>query len=469
MPNYQPVTRGGVLNPAYVVSQMEESNVQVMLMSDWTPIFKRAIMGKSMGVSLKREGSQWAVDTSTNSGRIPDLNSSLMFYNALGAATNGSDTIHVTQNRLLTEEPVYGDDQLTGTEENMTKGMSEMFINMESKAVSTKQGVMDTIRSYNVASDGSMRNVGIDASDLAGAKELMGTWWRQRANWEITFAAHEGYSRNITASAAAHGLGVTKRLNPNYWIAGETDFCTWDATSATYYTEVATKLRTQKAKGLNDATTQFNADLVDEVKLVISGKNIQPFMNAEGKSWYVWLLHSAQMYQLLQDERVQRALHSSYATKGLDNPVLAGGDLYYNGFCFRTADVAAPEVHFYADNDTIIFGPATGTYAGNNGVAASIHLYPNGTVPSNKDDGNTKASIVIGAQFMNAVQSVSPFLVRQSTDYRRKNSVGWMYFYGFNRRDYTPDPLSVAGAQAYCDHYGSLVVPTTSPTKARRG
>ena len=143
--------------------------------------------------------------------------------------SEGRDNMLIPFLKDLTGAPVYGDTVLKGTGEELVMNWMRAYVNQYRKAVMKRSGSMSEQRAkiYKL---------------FEAAKPQLARWFAKYENQSIFRAFYEGVSPNLSAGTDDDGLGVSLRLNPNWF------FCAHDTTGV--LTEIGTAGKTKIARSL---------------------------------------------------------------------------------------------------------------------------------------------------------------------------------------------------------------------------
>ena len=362
-------------------------------------------------------------------------------------SSEGTDTIFVPQIRRLTGEGILGDIQLEGTEENLAVYRAPVYVNAIAHAVNTSIGVMNDLRSKRIA-------------QLREAAPALRRWFSDRLSWNvITNAFYRGFSTNILALAADGGLGIAERHHPNFYIANSSNeigaadvtenWVNWSGTAGTYLARIRTALAI-----IDDAVTDarsFSADLLEMLRPALVGRRIAPLVTKNGKEFWYLMVHPDVMSQARQDTRLVTATERAFTGRGMEDVILTGGELVYNGFVIVESIVGGVEIN-HAATPAVFYGPV-------DDVPAYLNWLTNyrSSVAARR---LLKASLVLGSGALGIGQLNRLKMVPgDSTDYQRKGSVGATLITGASLLTYYDNIVT----PTLSDNRGSAVIVTHSP------
>lgn len=244
----------------------------------------------------------------------------------------GHDTVHVPFLRQLTGEPLYGDMQTRGNEEKQLLRYFKVQINKIKKAAMT-EGEMSNFRVKRLQMKKMLR-------------PQLAQYLATEMDYEHMRALCRGYSNNIMAASGDGGLDATARTcisHPNMLVAGltgtysdatYTGMVKWDATPATYETNVAYAIGDLPTTGAGD----FSLKLLDGILPLLPQFKINP-LRINGKDMYVALLNTNQWAQVQGSGGGWQNLLEKIDHRGQNSAIFTGAKYTYKGkFIIHVSD-----------------------------------------------------------------------------------------------------------------------------------
>lgn len=259
--------------------------------------------------------------------------------------SKGQDNMLIPVLKNLVGAPFYGDRIATGHGEKQKWDYIKTFVNNIRKPVE---------------GPAVMSNQRIKTFDLvAKQRAQLSLWFAQQLEVQTVAAFYEGFSRNITASTATFGFGVTKRYHPNFYVAGSGK-ATWSGTSQTHANNIGAKLGSLQ-DGLSD---HFTVDNLENLRAEVQKIPLQPIM-VQGKPCFIMLVHHNQMRQLRQDPKYRDSANQGWL-RGLQNPVFNAAEAYIANFLIFEREFSV----FGVDEGTPSGGNYTLTFGASNPISA---------------------------------------------------------------------------------------------------
>jgi len=400
----------------------------------------------------------------TNSGKFPSLNSPIVRFNGFKST-----------NRLLV--PVAGD--ISGGYSALGDGDPTSHEEIGSRKL---QEFMTgkVVKSYQSFIGSQIERLAKNAMLENEATIMINRWWQKMFEAEVIWSLCEGRSSMLTSSDPG-GLGLGLSYHPNILVAGN-GYVTYSNTMATYKASIINALvGSANITGLYNngavpaANETFSSDLLLKAKTTLQRKKIEPTAMVEGKPYWAVSVHSDQMYQLKQDERIISLGDSAYNSKAKEHPSIAGAEIYYEGFAIFDTIVGAPEVHAYKvggagsnDDDLLYFGNTTGT-------GASLAQTRTGKTPDcieyyaeNSPGGDQENALKVGIIWGNRAIGLAVGEEPKMEEYEHPRTphpryVDWMVDMGLMRIDDVDKPRTHSQTPTSTDHYGSVLLVTNSP------
>jgi len=231
---------------------------------------------------------------------------------------DGRDNMLIPFLRYLTGDPVHGDTVLKGTGEDMVLWWLMVYLNQTRKAVMKKSGNMAEQRAkiYKLYEE---------------AKPLLVDWFSKYENFNVMKAFYEGASWELTRGTNYDGLGLAKRLHPNWY------YCS----SATAITAVGTEYYTKTSANMDSAVTachtgtyELTYAILKEIRLKAMSLKIPQIVTKNGYKFWAMLVHPATYNKLSTDSSFVAAVRAAYNGKMMEEPELNGATSYCGGFAF---------------------------------------------------------------------------------------------------------------------------------------
>jgi hypothetical protein len=349
----------------------------------------------------------------------------------------------------------FGDDTLQGKGEGTAFVYQSIRVNEISKAVSVKSGHYSELvyKKY--------------LPDLVGQAqpELTDLFRRYINTAMVKYALFNGKSYELSLPSTSYGRGLTEISHPNMYVPGTgwvsynalTDTYTNLPGTANYESDVETAINSLA----NTSAYHFNCALIDKMASLLPQKRILPSVNIGGNDYYVWMISSAQKYQLRRDPD-WREVATTVLPREEDpfkNWLLQGCIGAYGGFLFFE-DIDAWSAHTNTYPDGYITTPTSGypTYGPEDTGADNFELI------SKRDGGPRSCSIILGQQALNVGIAKRISFTEEIWDHQRKKEIGAYMIAGAERPDqFDSDNQLGGGANAFVENTGSAMVVTYSP------
>lgn len=354
----------------------------------------------------------------------------------------GGATMDIPLAYPLTDEAVYGDAQLLGSEESRRIAYKAATINQVRKGIKVRDGMMgeQTLKKPEVQRE-LMENAQSELTDYF-------TRWNSFAPYDAFF---RGYSRNILAATADGGLGYSQKSHPNFYAMGYGK-ATWSATPATYETNVATAL----ASLTDTADDWFSTKTIELAHFYASKHKIRKakFGNVE---IYCMVISDAQAYQLWQDEKWLAAQENANARDEAINKLFTGViEGVYRGVAIFV-DTNIPAAKISGDSDTAVFGEAYSSARG------TVNYHNANPLESPRDLSPRKLALLFGASAI-ACGYANPLKFEQEEwDYKNKKTEGGAMIVGYERADVYDHDGYFGTAGAFKENTSSIAIATYSP------
>jgi hypothetical protein len=359
---------------------------------------------------------------------------------------DGSANMDIPVAYPLTNEAIYGDNQLLGTEEDRLIAYKTCRINQVRKGVKVRSGLMgeQALKNPEIRKE-LMENAQAELKDF-------NVRWNAYAPYD-TFLRR--YSRNITATKANGGLAITAASHPNFYAMGYGK-ATWSDTPATYETNVATALT-----ALQDSSEfHFSTKTLELAAFYAQKLKIRKVQFGNGLAYFCMVISSAQAYQLWQDEKWLTAQNSLTTKDGAMSALFTGliEGVYRGVAVFVDQNIPAAKVS--GDSDTAVYGEAysstygTVNYGRSNPFANPMDISPR------------KIGILFGASGI-VCGYASPLKFEQEEwDYKNKKTEGSHMIVGYERSDIYDYDGNFGTANLFKENTSSLVIATFSSENA---
>jgi hypothetical protein len=336
------------------------------------------------------------------------------------------------------EDPVYGDNPATGTEEDRKFAYRRCIVNQVRKAVNNWDGVIGQLALNERMIMSIMKNNQKDLIDYNNRLQAYSPY----------DALTRGHSQNILASKAAGGFGnvLSQRSHPNFFAAGYGQ-ATWSDVAATYETNVGTALDSLG----NSATDYMSSKVITNAKIFAANLRITPTKVGQWDNIHVMIIHQAQWAQLQQDETFMKAAIALTQKEGTGTSIFTGvSSAYIYGGMLILVDNNAPGVWTSGDTD---YSSTRGTV--NYGNAQPIK---NPLMTSDR-----KLAFIVGASAVMCGHIVPLGFKSQTWDYENKKSEASHTVIGYNRADIYDQDGFFGTAGNFKENVSSLIIATYSP------
>lgn len=337
----------------------------------------------------------------------------------------------------LTEEPIYGDNQLLGAEESSKIAYKIVHINRVRKGVKV--------------TDGQMSEQVLEQPEIQ--KELMGKAQSELQDFNTRYNGYQPYnalltrfSANLTAAKKDGGLGFTPQSHPNFYVEGSEKMVPFSQTPDAYEANVSAALKSLVA---GDASQVFSTATIEKARIMASRLRIQPII-MEGGYVYPMVISESQAHQLWQDDKWLAAQHARTTKDGKATAIYTGVlEGIYRGVAIFV-DTNIPAARVEGDNG---FDSARGivNYGNVNPIANPVDASPR------------KLAILFGASAV-ACGYASPLKFESETwDYKNKKTEGSSMIVGYERPDIYDTDGYFGPANNFKENTSSLVIATYSP------
>lgn len=322
----------------------------------------------------------------------------------------GRDNMLLPMEKRLTGDPVYGDTVLKGTGEDQDLDWLRVYVNQYRKAVTAQSGRManQRIKIYNM---------------MKKAKPRLQDWLTQYENQEVFRAYYEGVSRNLSIGTAYDGLGLAKRLHPN-WVVNN------DSTLAHVGTQNKTKTAAQLDTAAALTLKGMSVTFLEQLNPVMMTQRIPQIVSEAGFPYWAGVISPQQKIALLQETDFQAANRSAW--EGLKtNAELRGFVGHFLGFAFFEDLIGirgwdTTNDNLFGSTTAAAFAPTTVT--GNHNAI----FFGNSSMGKGIAEGETKYTTEID-------------------DHENVKEIGLAVINGYNRADYfdEDDANEVSGDAFY--------------------
>lgn len=324
--------------------------------------------------------------------------------------TAGSDEIIITMRRNYTGEPITGDTQLLGTEEDFAFRFEKIKVGEKAKAFTIpKKGISaQRVKWMNLA-----REVKPAASD----------WWKLEEDFEIFKAFYRGASPHTIDEADVNAQGGLTRSHPNFFAAGDTGGKDVESNSST--TPGTTAYEDAVADAIDAVTDiasdRFGLKLLDVIAVLVrTSEKLKP-LNIGGRSFWIVLLHPNQVAQIQQENNWQTLVQNA-DVRGRQNASFAARRLF--------PDAEYKQLLIW-EHEHIMGATTSGS------DPTKTVNYGSSTPHAALDTNNVKISIVFGE---GAIAEAIPEPIHFETemrDYNRKWGLGSLTIRGVKRMDWS--------------------------------
>jgi hypothetical protein len=347
----------------------------------------------------------------------------------------GGLTMDIPVKYPLTEPPVYGDNQLLGTEESSKIAYKIVHINQVRKGVKVSDGAM---------SDQVLQRPDIQL-ELMGKAQVELTDYNMKWNGYQPYSALlTRYSLNLTAAKKDGGLGLTAQSHPNFYVEGAGKVA-FSNTASTYETNVATAL-----SGLveGDATQVFSTRTIEKARLYASKLKIQPVL-MDGEYVFPMVISEAQADQLWQDEKWLAAQHQRVTKDGKAAAVYTGvlEGVYRGVAIFVDSNIPGATIegaNYDSSRGTVNYGNAN-------------------PIADPRDSSPIKLAILFGASAVACGYASQLKFEKETWDYNNKKTEGSKMIVGYERPDIYDIDGYFGDANLFKENTSSLVIATYSP------
>jgi hypothetical protein len=353
----------------------------------------------------------------------------------------GGHAIDVPVKLPLRQEPIYGDNQAEGQEEDFTWVYNRCLINQVRRPVKTRDGLM--------------------GEQALTPRMLMQIWdnlkdefvsfnqrWQAYAPYD---ACYRGFSANILASKAKGGFGdvIKQKSHPNFYVAGY-GRVPFNADPATYESAIATELDNL---GSDDKMT---VQVIRNAQIYGSRHMIVPTTAGNYKVKGVMIINDAQMAQLAEDPLFEK-LHIALITKDGTGAALFTGayEAHLIEGVLILVDINNPGV--WTSGETY-YDSARGTinYGNVNPLENPIH------------QSDRKLALYIGASAILCGHTVPLGFKNRTADYDNVKGESSFTVVGYTRAD-RYDHDGFLSASEFLGNTSGIVIATSSPNNPSWG
>jgi len=353
----------------------------------------------------------------------------------------------------LTGRGVSGNVQLQGKGERPKLATMEVNINQQRHAY---------LQQDNKMSKQVLQSPAMVKQLMRRANEYLGDWFARWNSFQPYLAFLEGYSENLTKTAANGGLGKAKQSHMNIYQAG-TGRVTFSNTLATYEASVAAAVT-----GLtNTSSDYFSTTVIENLVYAASHNHRVTPLDVNGMKLYPIVISDAAAKQLQADADFNDRLQLA-AERGLEkNPLFTGKVAGIYGGALLIIDETMPSVYKTGDGE---FGQARSTVPANTtGVCyGSQDANSEGDfMASPVDPGAVKPAILFGKSAIALGVANDLSFETEDYDFKQKIEIGADMICGFQRSDIidTDGYFGLAGDKRK-ENVSSVVALTYSPSDA---
>uniref|UniRef100_A0A6M3KVM8 Capsid protein n=1 Tax=viral metagenome TaxID=1070528 RepID=A0A6M3KVM8_9ZZZZ len=328
----------------------------------------------------------------------------------------GRDNMLIPMLRYLTGEPVFGDTVLKGTGEEMSLRWLRTYVNQVRHAVTQRSGQMSEQRAkiYKLYDK---------------ARPLLADWFSKYENHNVFRTFYEGVSRELSKATGYDGLGLVKRLHPNWYYTSST----------TAITTVGTAKQVKAASELDTAVTavagggtpiRLQVAQLHKLRSLCMTLKIPQIVTKNGYKFWMLICHPDQVSNLKSDSAYTGAVRAAFNGKMREEPELQGVVDVIEGFAIFEDIVGIRG--FNTTNDDF-FGSTFATAIEADTVGTNLN------------------AIVVGNQAIGKGIAEDLRFTSEIDDHENVKEIGGAMISGYNRADYfaEADGGEVAGDAFY--------------------
>jgi len=319
----------------------------------------------------------------------------------------------------------FGDDVVKGKEEEAGYTWTQIHYNQIRHAVNIRKGEQQEL---------------VEAAFNAAQQEMpaLARFFAKTENWNATMSVYEGLSENLSASQNLDGLGLPKRLHPNfYFVSGATGTgsITKVTTTANVFTTVS-DLDTDANTVAGSSATPYILDtaVLENLQYICMDKNIAPIVTHGGNAFWLLIVHPMQAAYLRKDAAWLAAQREAInlVNDVAKNPIFNGTIGFYAGFAVQV-------------DPTIIrgwngYGTAYDDFLGVNPYGDAEDLYTatrkyNRRFMPQKTSHQNRCAIVLGKSALGLVERRTLSFRADDDDYGNIKGIAGVHNYGYARLD----------------------------------
>ena len=322
----------------------------------------------------------------------------------------GRDNMLIPMLRYLTGEPVFGDTVLKGTGEEMTLRWLRTYVNQVRHAVTQRSGQMSEQRAklYKLYDK---------------ARPLLADWFSKYENHNVYRTFYEGVSRELSKATGYDGLGLVKRLHPNWYYTSSTTAITTVGTAKT--TKLASQLDTAVTAVAGGGTPiRLTIPHLMKLRNLCMALKIPQIVTKSGYKFWMLILHPDQVTNLKSDTtsgNYAAAVRAAYNGKMREEPELHGVVDVIEGFAIFEDIIGIRG--FNTTNDDF-FGSTFATAIEPDTVGTNLN------------------AIVVGNQAIGKGIAEDLRFTSEIDDHENVKEIGGAMISGYNRADYFADTTS---------------------------
>ena len=348
---------------------------------------------------------------------------------------------------VLTGMPKFGDAQLRGSEEPMAFTFREVKINRWRKAVAPPVGMnRQKIKQWA-------------KQDVMKASNDLMLWYRNFLPSNILSAIHCGYSREVIAPVANHGLGQAIVSHPNMIVAGSGRVSYGSGRPGTSGYEASCEAAIDGLS--NTAEDKMSVAFIRNMVFEANRSNIRPLVTQSGYEFYPIWLKDAAWIQLRNDPAFVAFAQSLTISEMAKSP-LGNGAMCVIDQAVIYVDSMLWTAYTNADNGdvtagTVEYGPRPSA------AERAAGLFTGNTINA-RDTGTNACALLVGQSMLSIGTGEELDLIDEVEDYGAIKGMGIDMIKSIVRNE-TYDRLGLTGltAGAFYENTSSLLGVTYSP------
>lgn len=343
----------------------------------------------------------------------------------------GNDGVQLPFMKRYKSNYVYGDTTLSGTGTAPDYMFTRVFVNLERSATTQQFGTMDRLRKAGL-------------KEFENAMLNLNNSFTIEQNVQIPISIYEGLSYNLSKGRSQNGLGLKKRLHPNWYYAS-------GAETLLPVGGDVNKGKTKTVNQLLDAKSNtvggLNLKMFDSIRLAAISNYISPSIKVGGKYYYGLVIDPVTHFQLLSDASYERIVNSAYSSAEFDHPIMKGAVGKFKDFII------------YVDSNGIrpVINESDFMYGADEGNGYRFRDQQNINTITEENNSNL---ILIGRSMIatGEVPLMTDTYTLETRDHGAVNELGMKKCYGHNRIGfYEPsDEATVFTRQDTADYLGNI-------------